>query len=43
VSRSYQLDKALRRAQTRDRKRTPRMHIGGKSVFGLAKLLRKKK
>jgi hypothetical protein len=34
--------KALHRAATRDRKRTPRMKISGASVFALKKLLRKR-
>jgi hypothetical protein len=43
MSRGHHIDKALRRAASRDRKRTPRMKISGASVFGLRKLLRKKK
>ena len=43
MSRGHQIDKALRRASSRDRKRTPRMKVTGTSVFGLKKLLRKKK
>jgi hypothetical protein len=43
MSRGRQIDRALRRATTRDRKRTPRMKITGKGVFGLQKLLRKGK
>jgi hypothetical protein len=43
VSRGHQVDRALRKASARDRKRTPRMKVTGASVFGLQKLLRKKK
>ncbi|MDF2461300.1 MAG: hypothetical protein K0S68_703 [Candidatus Saccharibacteria bacterium] len=38
-----QLDKALRKAAARDRKRQPRMKVTGASVFSLKKLLRKKR
>jgi hypothetical protein len=38
----HQVDKAIRRAAARDRKRTPRMKISGVGVFALAKLMRKK-
>jgi hypothetical protein len=37
------LDRALRRAAARDRKRAPRMKVTGTSVFALQKLLRKKR
>jgi len=37
------VDRALRRATSRDRKRTPRMKVTGTSVFALQKLLRKKR
>ena len=37
------VDRALRRAAGRDKKRKPRMKVTGASVFGLQKLLRKKK
>lgn len=37
------VDKALRRAAARDRKRAPRMKVSGTSVFGLQKLMRKHK
>jgi len=43
MSRAHHIDKALRRAATRDRKRTPRMKVAGASVFSLQKLLRKKR
>jgi hypothetical protein len=43
MSRAHQIDRAVRRAATRDRKRIPRMHVSGKGVFGLQKLLRKRK
>lgn len=43
MSRARHLDKALRRAAARDRKRQPRMKISGASVFALQKLLRHKK
>ncbi len=42
MSRAH-VDKALRRAAARDKKRTPKMKVTGTSVFGLQKLLRKKK
>lgn len=42
MSRAHHIDKALRRAAARDRKRQPRMKVSGTSVFGLKKLLRKK-
>ncbi len=32
-----QLEKALRRANTRDKKRQTRMKVSGKSVFALAR------
>lgn len=35
--------KALHRAAARDRKRRPRMHVSGRNVFTLKKLLRKRK
>jgi hypothetical protein len=41
VSRGRQIDRAVRRAASRDSKRTPRMKVSGKGVFGLQKLLRK--
>ncbi|HEX3082311.1 MAG TPA: hypothetical protein VHQ86_03585 [Candidatus Saccharimonadia bacterium] len=41
MSGGHQLQKALRRAASRDRKRTPRMKISGRGVFVLKKLLRK--
>jgi hypothetical protein len=37
------LAKALHRAATRDRKRTPRMKVSGRNVLTLQKLLRKRK
>lgn len=37
----HHIQKALRRAETRDRKRAPRMKVAGKTVFALQKLLRK--
>jgi hypothetical protein len=37
---SRPLDRALRKATSRDRKRTPRMSVSGKSVFNLSRLLR---
>jgi hypothetical protein len=37
------VDKALRRAAARDKKRKTRMKVSGTSVFALHKLLRKKK
>jgi hypothetical protein len=40
---SRHVDRALRKAASRDRKRTPRMKVSGASVFGLQKLLRKKR
>ena len=43
MSRGHHIDKALRRAASRDRKRTPRMKVSGASVFALKQLLRKKK
>jgi hypothetical protein len=43
VSRAHQVDKAVRRAAARDRKRTPRMKVSGTSIFSLKKLLRKKR
>jgi len=43
MSRGYHIDKAVRRAAARDRKRHPRMKVSGVSVFGLRKLLRKKR
>lgn len=43
MSRGHQINKALRRAAARDRKRQPRMKVTGASVFGLQKLLRKKR
>lgn len=42
MSNRQQIDRALRRAATRDKKRVPRMKVSGKSVFELHKLLRKK-
>jgi hypothetical protein len=36
------LAKALHRAQSRDRKRRPRMKVTGKNIFALQKLLRQK-
>jgi hypothetical protein len=41
MSNRYQVDKAVRRAEARDRKRKPRMKVSGTSVFNLKKLLRK--
>ncbi|HEY2003975.1 MAG TPA: hypothetical protein VGH44_02575 [Candidatus Saccharimonadia bacterium] len=43
MSRGYHIDKAIRRAAARERKRTPRMKVTGASVFSLGKLLRKKR
>ncbi|MDB5178481.1 MAG: hypothetical protein JWN01_424 [Patescibacteria group bacterium] len=43
MSRAHQIDRALRRATSRDRKRQPKMKITGASVFAIQKLLRKKK
>jgi hypothetical protein len=43
MSRGYQIDKAVRRAASRDKKRTPRMKVSGSSVFSLQKLMRGKK
>jgi hypothetical protein len=43
MSNRQHIDRALRRADARDRKRTPRMKVTGKAVFGLQKLLRKTK
>jgi len=43
MSRAYHIDKAVRRAGARDKKRRPRMKITGASVFNLQKLLRKKR
>jgi hypothetical protein len=43
MSRGHQIDKAIRRAASRDRKLTPRMKVSGTSVFALKKLLRKRK
>lgn len=43
MSHSRQVQKAINRAAARDRKRTPRMKVSGASVFGLQKLLRKKR
>ena len=43
MSRGHYIDKALRRAAARDRKRVPRMKVTGASVFSLQKLLRRKK
>lgn len=43
MTRRSQLDRALRRAATRDKKRQPRMKVSGKSVFTLSQLNRKKK
>lgn len=43
MSRGHQIDRALRKATARDRKRTPRMKVSGASVLGLQKLLRRKK
>ena len=43
MSRARHLDRALRKATARDRKRAPRMKVSGGSVFGLQKLLRKKR
>lgn len=40
---SHQVQRALRRAATRDRKRKPYMKVTGTSVFNLQKLLRKKR
>ncbi len=37
------VDRALRRAKSRDRKRKPGMKVTGTSVFALQKLLRKKR
>ncbi len=43
MSSRQHIDQALRRAATRERKRTPRMKVSGKGVFGLQKLIRKKR
>jgi hypothetical protein len=43
MSRAYQIEKAVRRAASRDKKRAPKMKVSGTSVFALQKLLRKKK
>lgn len=43
MSRSHQLQKALNRAEARDRKHKKRMKVTGASVFGLQKLLRVKR
>ena len=43
MSRGRHVDRALRRATARDRKRQPRMNVSGASVFALQKLLRKSK
>ncbi len=42
MSTRHQIERALRRAQTRDRKRTPKMRVSGKSVLGLSKLIDKR-
>jgi len=42
MSRDQHLKRALTKAAARDRKRTPRMKVTGKSVFALQKLLRGK-
>lgn len=42
MSARKQLERALRRAETRDRKRNPRMRVSGKSAFKLSKLLNKR-
>lgn len=43
MSRRSEVQKALRRASSRDKKRQPRMKVSGKSVFTLSKLGNTKK
>jgi hypothetical protein len=43
MSRGRHVERAVRKATARDRKRAPRMKVSGASVFGLQKLLRKKR
>ena len=43
MSNRHHIDRAVRRADARDKKRTPRMKVSGKGVFSLQKLLRKTK
>jgi hypothetical protein len=42
MSSHQQLHRALRRAESRDRKRKPGMKVSGKTVFTLGKILRQK-
>lgn len=39
MSTSKQIERAVRRADRRDKKRRPKMKVTGKSVFGLSRLL----
>lgn len=43
MSARRQIERALHRAQVRDRKRTPKMRVTGKSVLGLSRLLDRRK
>jgi len=43
MSSAKHVERALRKAAARDRKRTPRMAVSGKSVFSLSRLLRTSK
>ncbi len=42
MSSRQQVLRALRRAETRDRKRKKRMRVSGKSVFSLSRLIHKR-
>lgn len=42
MSTRKQLDRALRRADYRDRKHRTKMRVSGKSVFDLSRLMHKK-
>jgi len=43
MSTSRQIERAVRRASVRDKKRQPGMKVSGKGVFALAKIIRKSK
>lgn len=43
MSTGKQIERALRRADKRDRKRRPQMKVTGKGVFALAKIIRRGK